>query len=243
VIDFLPAIDLRGGKAVRLVQGDFSRETIFADDPLAVARGFASAGARWLHVVDLDGARAGHLVHGAVIRAIVAETGLAVELGGGIRDDDSAATALSWGVSRVVVGTAAFDRPEWFRALVRRYPGRVALGVDARAGRVAVQGWLAETDIGISDAVALANDAGAAALIFTEIRRDGAMQGPDLVALGEVLAAARVPVIASGGVHCLDDLRRLRALSDRGPLAGVIVGRAVYDKAIDVAAALAVLAT
>lgn len=237
-----PAIDLRGGRAVRLLQGDFARETVYGDDPVALAEGFADAGAQWVHLVDLDGARDGVPVHGEIIAAVAKRGRLRVELGGGIRSDDDVARVLDYGVERIVLGTAAVERPDWVASLVARHPGRIAVGMDARGGYVATRGWETLSEQTVEGFVADWNAIGPAALIFTEISRDGAMQGPDLEALRAVLQQADMPVVASGGVHALADLAALAGLAGDGPLDGVIVGRALYEGAFDVAGALAALA-
>lgn len=237
-----PAIDMRGGKAVRLLQGDFGRETVYGDDIPAQAARFAAAGARWVHLVDLDGARGGLPVHGEAIAAVAAAGSLRVELGGGIRNDEDVARTLAYGVERIVLGTAAVERPDWVAGLVERYPGRIAIGMDARGGRIATRGWETLSDLTVDAFLDRWNEVGPAAIIFTEISRDGAMSGPDLDALRHVLERSRVPVVASGGVRALSDLKALASLADAGPLDGVIVGRALYEGAFDVATALATLA-
>lgn len=243
-LTLLPAIDLRGGRAVRLLQGDYTRETVYADDPVAVAEQFAAAGANWLHLIDLDGARDGLMANATWI-AKIAQLGLQqVELGGGLRSDDDVARAVEeWGVARVVLGTAAVENPDWAAAAIARWPGRVAVGLDARGEAVATRGWRADGGRSLTEMLHWCNEVQPAALIFTEIARDGAMQGPDLDALARVLAMAQVPVIASGGVQRLDDLAAIAALADRGPLAGVIVGRAIYEGKLDVRAGIELLAT
>lgn len=241
MLTLYPAIDMRGGKAVRLLQGDFARETVYADDIPAQAGRFADAGASWVHLVDLDGARDGVPVHGDAIAAVAASGRLRVELGGGIRSDEDVERTLGYGVERIVLGTAAVERPDWVAGLVERHPGRIAIGMDARQGRIATRGWETLSDATVEAFLDRWNEIGPAAIIFTEISRDGAMSGPDLGALRRVLERARMPVIASGGVHALDDLVALAALADAGPLDGVIVGRALYERAFDVTTALAVL--
>ncbi len=241
MLTLYPAIDMRGGRAVRLLQGDFARETVYGEDIPAQAAQFADAGAEWVHLVDLDGARDGLPVHGEAIAAVAASGRLRVELGGGIRSDDDVTRTLGYGVERIVLGTAAVERPDWVADLVLRYPGRIAIGMDARQGRIATRGWETLSDATVEAFIDRWNEVGPAALIFTEISRDGAMSGPDLGALRQVLERSRVPVIASGGVHALADLEALAGLADAGPLDGVIVGRALYERAFDVAAALTVL--
>ncbi len=221
----LPAIDLRGGRCVRLRQGDYSQETVFDEDPAAVAVRFQQVGATWLHVVDLDGAREGQPRNLDLIRAIVKTVGqtVAIEVGGGIRTTEAAATLLNMGVRRVVVGSRAVSNPAWLRDLTGRFPGRVALGVDARGGRVAVRGWLEQTDLTAGDVAAAAGGLPLAAIIYTDIARDGMMAGPDVEATAELVKASPFPVIASGGVTTIEDIRRLKAVG----VAGAIIGRAV----------------
>lgn len=234
-----PAIDLKGGQCVRLLRGDMAAATVFGDDPAAQARSFAEAGCAWVHVVDLDGAFAGRPENAAAVEAILAAVSVPVQLGGGIRDMAAVEGWLAKGVARVILGTAAVRDPGFVRAAAARFPGRVAVGIDARGGRVAVQGWAEETDIDAVDLARRFEDAGVAAVIFTDIERDGAMQGPNVEATAALARAVSIPVIASGGVSSLDDLR---ALKDCGaPLDGVISGRALYDGRIEVAAAAALL--
>ena len=231
----LPAIDLRGGQCVRLRQGDYARETVFGADPAAMARRWAEQGARWLHLVDLDGAREGRPVNGPSVRAIVRAAGVPCQLGGGLRSDVHVEEALGWGVTRVVVGTRALRDPDWCRGLCRRFPGRVAVGIDARDGRVAVEGWTEASDRTALDLARQCVGWGAAAIIYTDISRDGMLEGPNVEATAELAAAVAVPVIASGGVTTLNDVARL---AGRG-LAGCIIGRALYEGRLDLAAAIA----
>jgi len=228
-VDLFPAIDLRGGRCVRLLQGDYGRETVYDDDPAEVAERFAAAGCRWLHVVDLDAARSGDLANTAVVRDIVAAAGpAAVQCGGGVRDRARAEALFSAGVRRVVLGTAAVEDPTLVRDLAADHD--VAVGVDARDGRVAVRGWTAEPGIDVGELLARYEDAGVAAVVVTDIGRDGMKQGPDREGLRQCLGATTVPVVASGGVGRLDDLRALAALATGGRrLAGAIVGKALYD--------------
>ncbi len=239
-LTFLPAIDLKGGQCVRLVQGDMSRSTVFNDDPAAQAQAFEAAGCTWLHVVDLDGAFAGKPANALAVEAILAAVGMKVELGGGIR---SMATVEGWlakGVARVILGTAALRDPDLVREACRRFPGRVAVGIDARDGRVAVEGWAEVSEVTTLDLARRFADVGVAALIHTDIARDGAMQGPNVEASAALARAVPIPVIVSGGVSSMDDLRAVKAAGD-GLLAGVIAGRAVYDGRVDPAAAVALL--
>jgi phosphoribosylformimino-5-aminoimidazole carboxamide ribotide isomerase len=248
VVDLYPAIDLRGGKAVRLLKGDYAAETVYSDDPVAVARSFEAAGARWIHVVDLDAARSGEAGNLEYVAAIARSVNCEVETGGGVRSVGAAERLIDAGVARVVIGTAAVERPELVTELAGRYPGRVAVGLDARGRQVAVKGWTETTGADLVDLARRFEDVGVAALIVTEIGRDGTMEGPDLDQLGAVLEATGIDVVASGGVGTLDDVRALAALRASGPsggkhsLAGVIVGRAIYEGRFTVEEALACLA-
>jgi phosphoribosylformimino-5-aminoimidazole carboxamide ribotide isomerase len=243
MIDLLPAIDLRGGHAVRLYQGDYAQETVYDDDPVRVARAFEAAGARWIHVVDLDAARTGERTQLAEVTAITDAVECRVEVGGGVRTADAAAELLDVGVARVVVGTAAVERPALVEELCREYPGRVALGVDARGTEVAVRGWVDGAGTDLLEVALRFDEIGLAALIVTEIGRDGTLEGPAFGQLLTVLEASSVPLVASGGVGSLEDLRALAQLkAGSRALAGVIVGRAIYEGRFDVGAALATLA-
>ncbi|PKP72552.1 MAG: 1-(5-phosphoribosyl)-5-[(5-phosphoribosylamino)methylideneamino]imidazole-4-carboxamide isomerase [Alphaproteobacteria bacterium HGW-Alphaproteobacteria-6] len=233
-----PAIDLKDGKAVRLLRGDMARATVFNDDPAAQARAFVEAGCEWLHLVDLNGAFAGQPVNAAPVEAILAASAVPAQLGGGIRDMATIEHWLARGLARVILGTVAVENPGLVRAAARAFPGRVAVGIDARGGRVATKGWAEETDLDATDLARRFEDAGVAAIIYTDIDRDGAMGGPNVAATAALAGAVSVPVIASGGVSSLADLIALR---DTGVIAGAISGRALYDGAIDLAAALASL--
>jgi phosphoribosylformimino-5-aminoimidazole carboxamide ribotide isomerase len=239
-MNLYPAIDLKDGQCVRLLRGDMARATVFGSDPAAQARAFAAAGCGWLHIVDLNGAFAGQPVNGAAVEAILAAVTIPVQLGGGIRDRATLEAWLEKGVARVILGTAALRDPELVRAAARAHPGRVAVGIDARAGRVAVQGWAETTATLASELAARFEDAGVAALIYTDIERDGAMQGPNLAATAALAREVSIPVIVSGGVASMDDLRAIKASG--APLDGVICGRALYEGAIDPGAAAALLA-
>jgi len=220
-----PAIDLRGGNCVRLRQGDYAQETVFGDDPAAVARRWQAEGARQIHLVDLDGARDGKLVNGEAIRAIVSAVSVPCQLGGGVRNETTIRELLALGLERLVVGTQAIRQPDWFRGMCRAFPGRLALGIDARGGRVATEGWLEVSDVAATD---LARDfAGEpiAAIIYTDIARDGMMAGPNFEAMREMREASALPVLASGGVTVADDVAELARLG----LAGCIVGRTLYE--------------
>ncbi len=234
-----PAIDLKDGQAVRLLRGEMDQATVFNTDPAAQARAFQDAGAAWLHLVDLNGAFEGKPVNGAAVEAILADTDLPAQLGGGIRDMATIEMWLARGIARVILGTVAVEDPGLVRAAARAFPGQVAVGLDARKGRVATRGWAEETDIGVTDLARAFEDAGVAAIIYTDIDRDGAMGGPNVAATADLARATRIPVIASGGVASLDDLV---ALKNTGVIAGAISGRALYDGAIDLATALETLA-
>ncbi len=238
---FFPAIDVKQGQCVRLVQGDMSKATVFNDDPAAQARAFADAGAQWLHIVDLDGAVEGKPINDAAIAAVVRAVDIPVQLGGGIRDMATIDFWLDCDVERVILGTAAVNNPALVKDACRRHPGRIAVGVDARDGQVAVEGWTKQSEIEAVELARHLQDSGIAAIVYTDIARDGAMQGPNVVATVSFAEAVSVPVIASGGVSSMADLAALKEVGD-GLLHGVISGRALYDGRIDVAAAVALLA-
>ncbi len=233
-----PAIDLKDGRCVRLLRGDMNAATVFGEDPAAQARAFAAAGCRWLHLVDLNGAFAGQPVNGAAVQAILAAVDVPVQLGGGIRDMATVGMWLECGIARVILGTVAVEDPALVRQAARAFPGRVAVGIDARRGLVATRGWAEDTTVQATDLARSYEDAGVAALIYTDIDRDGAMAGPNIPATEALARAVTIPVIASGGVSTLDDLRALQAT---GVIAGAISGRALYEGAIDLRAALALL--
>lgn len=233
-----PAIDLKDGNCVRLLRGDMQAATVFGTNPAAQARAFQDAGAEWLHLVDLNGAFAGQPVNAAAVEAILAATDIPCQLGGGIRDMATIEMWLSKGLRRVILGTVAVEDPDLVRSAARAFPGQVAVGIDARQGRVATKGWAHETDMQATDLARSFQDAGVAAIIYTDIDRDGAMGGPNIPATADLARAVSVPVIASGGVASLADLTALR---DTGVIAGAISGRALYDGAIDLTQALAAL--
>jgi phosphoribosylformimino-5-aminoimidazole carboxamide ribotide isomerase len=224
-VQILPAIDLRGGRCVRLRQGDYAQETVFGADPAAMARRWVEEGATYLHLVDLDGAKEGRPVNGESVRAIVTASGVPCQLGGGMRTRDHVGEVLSWGVARVIIGTRALQSPQWLEQICAEFPGRVVLGIDAKGGRVATQGWLDVSDIGALDLARSLAQLPLAALVYTDISRDGMLEGANVDAMAEMAAAVPIPVIASGGVTSLDDVRRLAAAG----LAGCIVGRALYE--------------
>jgi phosphoribosylformimino-5-aminoimidazole carboxamide ribotide isomerase len=232
-----PAIDLKDGRCVRLLRGEMDAATTFNDDPADQARRFARAGFDQLHVVDLDGAFEGRSANGPAVRAILAAASTPVQLGGGVRSLDAVGAWLKAGVSRVILGTAAVRDPDLVRQAARAYPGRVAVGIDARDGKVATDGWAETSEIDTVDLARRMEDAGVAALIVTDIARDGAMLGVNVEAVGAVADAVSVPVIASGGVCSADDIRALRARPGR-PIAGAVLGRALYDGALIPADAL-----
>ena len=234
-----PAIDLKDGQCVRLLRGEMEAATVFNDNPAAQARAFQDAGCEWIHLVDLNGAFAGEPVNAAAVEAILAAVDVPAQLGGGIRDMATIAGWIEKGLSRVILGTVAVENPALVREAAAEFPGKVAVGIDARNGRVATKGWAEETDVMVTDLAKSFEDAGVAAIIYTDIMRDGAMQGPNVEATADLARAVSIPVIASGGVSSLDDLR---ALKDCGAaLDGAISGRALYDGAIDLAEALKVL--
>jgi len=234
-MELYPAIDLLGGKCVQLYQGDYGRSRVYGDDPVAQAKAFAAEGAPWVHMVDLDAARTGSPRNRDLIAAVAGAVDVPVQTGGGVRDDAAADALFDAGVRRVVVGTAALESPDWVRRLARRYPGGVAVGLDARGRDVAVRGWLEDSGRDVVDVAREFEDAGVAALVVTEIGRDGTLEGPALDQLAAVLEATSLDVVASGGVGSLDDLRALAALEvGARRLAGAIVGTAIYEGAFTV---------
>jgi phosphoribosylformimino-5-aminoimidazole carboxamide ribotide isomerase len=230
----LPAIDLRGGKCVRLKQGDYSQETVFGDDPAAMARRWVGEGARALHLVDLDGAKEGRPINSTVIRRIVESVDVPCQVGGGLRTEADIEATLDAGVARVVLGTRALDDPAWVRQMAQEYPKRIVLGLDARDGKVATHGWLNTSDESVLDVARQFANWPLYAIVYTDISRDGMLKGPNIDALAELVAAVPVPVIASGGVTTVDNVR---ALKEKG-LFGCIIGRALYERQIDLAAVL-----
>lgn len=236
-----PAIDIRGGKCVRLRQGDYNDETVFGDDPVEMALRWKAKGAEWLHLVDLDGAREGRPVNHDVVRGIVRETGLPCQMGGGIRDEDSIGLALNdLGLTRVIIGTRALREPDWFADVCSQYPGQLALGLDARDSMVATDGWMEVSEVSIMELAQRFTDVPVSAVIYTNIANDGMMQGIDPATLSDLqaLAGMGLPVIASGGVTTMDDIRNVKEIADREPnLIGVITGRAIYEGTVDVAEA------
>ncbi len=232
-----PAIDLKAGQVVRLAEGDMARATVYGDDPAAQAERFAQAGAEWLHVVDLDGAFAGESVNGTAVAGILSRFPGKVQLGGGIRNRDSIARWLDLGVTRVVIGTAALENPDLVRDAARAHPGRIVVAVDARDGMVATHGWADVSDVSVVDLARRFEDAGVAALLFTDVGRDGLLKGCNVDATVALARAVSIPVIASGGVTDIDDIHALRRHVDDG-IEGVISGRALYDGRLDLARAI-----
>lgn len=235
-----PAIDLKDGRCVRLVRGEMNAATVFNDDPGDQARRFLAAGARFLHVVDLNGAFEGRAANAHAVEAIVVEVikaGAQVQLGGGIRTETDIARWLELGVTRVILGTKALRDPPFVVAACKRWPGRIVVGIDARAGRVAVEGWAETSDVTATALAQRFRDAGVAAIVYTDIDRDGALQGVNVEATAALARACGLPVIASGGVASLDDLRAVAARAGDG-IVGAITGRALYDGQIDLSEAL-----
>jgi phosphoribosylformimino-5-aminoimidazole carboxamide ribotide isomerase len=236
--EVIPAIDLLGGRCVRLAQGDYDRVSVYGDDPAAVAAGFAAAGAPRIHVVDLDGAKTGRPHNRDAVRAIAqAVKDVPVQLGGGMRSLEAVEAAFALGVERAILGTAALRDPALVRDAARRHPGRIAVGIDARAGRVAVAGWLEQSEAAAADVARCFEDAGVAALVYTEIARDGMGSGPDLEATAALARAVAIPVIASGGVGSEEHVRRAAATPG---IAGIVIGKALYEGAIALPNALAI---
>ncbi len=234
-----PAIDLKDGQCVRLLRGDMRKATVFGDDPARQARAFQDAGCGWLHLVDLNGAFEGAPVNGSAVNEILRTCSVPAQLGGGIRSMKTVEDWLSKGLARVILGTSAVEDPAFVREAARRFEGHVAIGLDARNGRIATRGWAEETDIRAGDLARMFEDAGVAAIIYTDIERDGAMKGPNIAATADLARSVSIPVIASGGVSSLEDIRALRTCG--ADLDGVISGRALYDGAIEISQALEVL--
>jgi len=229
-----PAIDLRGGKCVRLRQGDYARETVFSDDPAAMALQWVESGARCLHLVDLDGARDGQLTNLEAIRGIVNAVTVPCQLGGGVRDEETIRRLLDLGLTRLIVGTKALREPEWFREMCHKFPQSLALGIDAKGGMVATDGWLKVSEISATKLARHFDDEPLSAIIYTDISRDGMMEGPNFAAVKEMRDMVTVPVIASGGVTSANDVARLRDIG----VAGCIIGRSLYEGTLPLADAL-----
>lgn len=236
-MDILPAIDLRDGKCVRLLQGDYERQINYNDDPVAQAQTFEQQGAKWLHVVDLDGAKHGKHYNIDTLKKIREKTTLNIEIGGGVRTETSVKSLLETGITRVIVGTKALEEPEWFKQLVHDYPGKVVLGLDGRAGKVATRGWTETTETTVMDMAETVSDWPLAAIVYTDIARDGMLTGPNVEQTRKLAESCRVPIIASGGVGSLDDIHALKKL----PIEGIIVGRALYENKFTLKEALSVL--
>lgn len=240
--ELIPAIDLMNGSCVRLAQGRYEDKTVYGEDPGLVAAGFAAHSIRRLHVVDLDGAKAGRPENKTAIESIVAAVApdIPVQLGGGIRDVDSVAAALDIGISRVILGTVALREPELVREAARKYPDQIVVGIDARDGNVAVEGWLDVSEARATDLAKSFEDAGVAAIVYTDISRDGMLSGPNLEQTVELARSVSIPVIVSGGVSCEDDITSAAREVESG-IAGIIVGKALYTGAVDLAAALSAI--
>lgn len=233
-MELWPAIDLRGGKCVRLLQGDYDRETIFGEDPVAMARGFVTAGARRLHIVDLDGAKDGVPMQAELVGRMVAAAGVPCQLGGGIRSLETVGRYLAAGVDRVVVGSVAIESPELLTEMAAAFPGRIVLGLDARDGRVALRGWLETSPLEALDVARRHAGLPLAAIVFTDIATDGMLSGPNLPALAAMVRAVPLPIVASGGIASSADIRHVAATG----AAGCIVGRALYEGAVTLPAAV-----
>lgn len=233
-----PAIDLKDGRCVRLKRGEMESATVFNDDPAAQARAFADAGFKWLHCVDLNGAFQGHSVNAEAIRGIRAAIGLPIQLGGGIRDMAGIAFWLEAGITRVILGTVALTNPALVKEAARAFPGRVVVGADAKGGRIATQGWAETTDLTPAELGERFEDAGVAAILFTDVDRDGLLRGVNVPATVALARSVGIPVIASGGVSGMSDIEALVAARDPN-IEGVVIGRALYDGRIDASAALA----
>ena len=235
-----PAIDLKNGEAVRLEQGDMARATVFNRDPAAQAKTFESQGFEWLHLVDLDGAFAGKPVNARAVAAILKAVKIPVQLGGGIRNLATVERWLAEGIARVVIGTAAVGDPDFVKAAAKKFPGKIAVGIDARAGKVAVSGWAEETQLEAVELARLFENGGVAAIVYTDVERDGMMQGLNLDATHALAESVSIPVIASGGLASIDDVRALIAPRAK-KLEGAIAGRALYDGRLDAKEALALM--
>ena len=235
-----PAIDLKDGQCVRLKHGEMSAATVFNDDPAAQARAFQDQGFEYLHIVDLNGAFAGRPANAPAVEAILATLTIPAQLGGGIRDLATIEMWLGKGIRRVILGTVAVRNPDLVKEACRKFPGRIAVGIDAKAGRVAVAGWAEASELGVIELARRFEDAGVAAIVYTDIERDGVLKGLNLSATAELARATRIPVIASGGLASIDDVHALLR-PEHAMLAGAITGRALYDGRLDPAAALALL--
>jgi phosphoribosylformimino-5-aminoimidazole carboxamide ribotide isomerase len=233
-VEIWPAIDLRGGKCVRLQQGDYNRETVFGDDAVVMAQRWAESGAKYLHLVDLDGAREGRPRNMSVVASILKTVNLTCELGGGIRDEQTIRELFNLGLARLVIGTLAIRQPDWYRSMCRQFPQRLVLGIDARDGNVATDGWLQTSRMAATELARQFSNEPMAAIIYTDIATDGMMAGPNVAAMAEMQAAVDLPVVASGGVTTKEDVARLAAAG----MAGCIIGRALYEGTITLPDAL-----
>ncbi|ACK73304.1 phosphoribosylformimino-5-aminoimidazole carboxamide ribotide isomerase [Gloeothece citriformis PCC 7424] len=236
-MEVIPAIDLLDGRCVRLYQGDYQQSQVFSENPVEVARQWVEQGANRLHLVDLDGAKAGKPVNLSAIEAIVRAVSIPVQVGGGLRDRSSVAQLLNLGVNRVILGTIAVENPQLVQQLSQEFPGQIVVGIDAREGKVATRGWLETSEVQATELAQNMAHLGVAAIIYTDIHRDGTLKGPNIPALRELATAVNVPVIASGGVSSLTDLLSLLALEPSG-VTGVIVGRALYTGEVDLSEAI-----
>jgi phosphoribosylformimino-5-aminoimidazole carboxamide ribotide isomerase len=236
-MDVMPAIDLLGGRCVRLYQGDYNQADVFDDNPVAVAQRWAAEAIQWLHVVDLDGAKVGHPVNLDEIAAIVRAIDVPVEVGGGLRDHASVAQLLDIGVQRVILGTVAVEQPELVAELCTAFPGQIVVGIDARNGQVATRGWVETSSVQAIDLAKQMAHLGVSSIIYTDIHRDGTLQGPNLEALRTLAESIEIPVIASGGISSVTDLLNLLPLEPLG-VNGVIIGRAIYTGAVDLKSAV-----
>jgi len=231
-----PAIDLRDGKCVRLEQGDYARETVFGDDPVKIAKRWVDQGARRLHLVDLDAAKAGKVANFKAVQSVVESVGVPCQFGGGVRGHEAIEQLLAIGLSRLVVGTRALKDPDWFRSVCDKYPSRLVLGLDARDGLLATDGWMETSQTAATDLAAQLDDVPVAAIVYTDIARDGMLAGPNFPSLAAMCQSTRHAVIASGGVTTLDDVRQLAEM----PVGGCIIGRSLYEGKLQLAEAIAV---
>lgn len=233
-MDVIPAIDLRAGKCVRLIQGQYHRQITYEDDPAKQARQFADAGAKWLHIVDLDGARVGELINAESIKSIVQAVDLNIQVGGGIRDEECIKQILDMGVTRAIIGTSAISRFEWFAEMANKFPNKLALSLDARGSKLMTNGWMKEGQQKLWDFAAQSANLPISAIIYTDVTKDGMMAGPNFERTQALVEAAGVPVIAAGGVTQVEDVVKLKELG----VAGAIIGRALYEKSINLTEAI-----
>jgi len=233
-MDILPAIDLIDGKCVRLIQGEYNKQITYKDDPVAQAQEFADAGAAWLHVVDLDGAKLGKPVNADVVAEIAKAVRLMIELGGGVRDEQAITTMLDAGVTRLILGSSAIQQFDWFCEMTRKYPQRLVLGLDARGSTVATEGWLQQGGSEILDFAKKCADLPLAAIVYTDISKDGMLAGPNIERTKQLVETVNLPIVAAGGVTTVEDVKRLKAAN----VAGAIIGRALYEGTITLTDAL-----